>query len=174
MDLGFFHRSRIQLWVWILGPIALLAIAIVPAHMLLRGARSELAELDVLVSETPALKVSIREADAILSLVTPETGSIAAARDDAARRIDESAKRFGLNVRSLKVAEDVGDEPAYQIVKIAVQVQGSLRSIAQWAGEVQRPGLLIGVSAAQVSALGAPPDDTMSGDFTFVLHLRKP
>lgn len=172
MDLGRFARSRIQTGLWIGIPLILILLATVPSVLVLREARRGLNLRQALLDEMPVMEARARKTEQLLNSVTPLSGQAAFATEEATRRIDAAAKNSGLSIRSLKVTEGSLQTDGFQTIQMTAQVQGSLRAVAYWLDEVQKPGLLISVQSGGVQALGAPPEEAFAGEITLVLYLR--
>ncbi len=174
MDLGTFQRSRARLWAWIALPIALMACATVPTILLRREAQRELALRESLLDSIPAVERRVRRASELLQMVTPNAARHAETTQEATRRLDESANRAGLTLRALKVMEGIETDGAFRVVNMQVQAEGSLKAMALWLDEVQKPGLLMSIRAATINANIPMSTGLYSGEFMIALRLRSP
>jgi hypothetical protein len=172
MDLGFFESSRLRFWLWVSVPAVVVIAVTVASVAWLRQARQGLEERQALLADLPLLEVQVRKADALLKSVTPSAAQSALATEAVSRRLDQIAKNAGLTVRSVKFGESGEAFAGLVTLKVSVQIQGPLRAVVQWLDEIQKPGVLLGVGQAELTALSRPPDDTFTGDVALVVYLR--
>ena len=172
MDLGLFESSRLRFWLWISTPVVVAVAVTVLSLAWLHRERLGLEARRGLAEDLPTLEVQTRKAEALLTSVTLASDQAVAATEAVSRRLDEAAKNAGLAIRSVKFGESAETVAGLVALKVNIQVQGPLRGIVQWLDEIQRPGLLLGVVQADLSALALPPDDTFSGDLVLRVYLR--
>lgn len=173
MDLGRFERSRLLFWSWLIVPVALVLVTVAPSMLYLRRQREGLAQRQALLAKIPDLEALTKSVDALLRSATPMADQGAQAAEEATRRLDQAAKNAGLVIRSMKVEDGTVPVEGFHTVRITVQVQGALRSVVQWLHETQKPGLLLSVQGAGLTALSLPPDEAFAGELVLVLYLRK-
>ena len=172
MDLGYFVSSRLRFWLWISIPAALATVVTALSMVWLHQERQGLIERQALLADLPLIEVQVRKIEVLLKSATPAADRIAQTTDAVARRLDQAAKKAGLTVRSVKVGESGGVAEEFVTLRISVQIQGSLRSVVQWLDEVQKPGFMLSVNQANLTALSLPPDDTFAGDVALIVYLR--
>lgn len=173
MDLGRFERSRLLFWSWIAVPILIAAALLVPTVVYLGHQRDRLDLRRSLLGRIPDLEAQTKSIDGLLRSVTPTRELGPQAAEEATRRLDQAAKNAGLTLRSMKVEDGMGSADHFDTIRITVQVQGALRSVVRWLHEAQKPGLLLSVQGASLTALSMPPDETFSGELVLMLYLRK-
>jgi len=174
MDLGRFHRSRMTLGLWLGVPVLLVAMTLLPSSIYLRRVQKDLSERQRLQADVPVVEKRLRDISGLLKAVTPEAGRVMEATDETTRRLEAAAKKAGLSLRSLKVGEGEEQTDAdFHFLTIHIQLDGSLRSVVQWLDELQRPGILLEVRSATLTAVSLPPDQTVSGEVKIRIRLRK-
>lgn len=173
MDLGRFMSSRLRLGLWLGLPVVLMLAVTVPTYLMLSAAKKELRLHQEMQELLPDLESRCRKADQLWKMVTAPLRDSVMATDEVTRRINEAVANSSLVVRSVKVDDTVGQAGAFRTVRITTQIQGSLRDLVQWLDRVQKPGLLISVQSASISAMAAPPDKTVNAEFVMAVYLRK-
>lgn len=172
MDLGFFESSRLRFWLWLVVPaVAALGVTMGSAAWL-HQERHALETRRALLDDLPLLEVQVRKAEELLKSATPSGARTAQGAEAITLRLDQAAKQAGVTLRSVKFEEMGAASGGFVSGKIAVQIQGSLRAVVQWLDDVQKPGVLLSVAQAELSALGQPPDDTFSGELKLIAYLR--
>ena len=172
MDLGLFESSRLRFWLWLSLPavvaVAVTAVSWAWMHQERRGLDARQARLD----DLPLLEVQVRKTDALLKSVTPAASQAGLITEAVSRRLDQTAKTAGLTIRSVKFGESGAPAAGLVALKVSVQIQGPLRAVVQWLDEIQKPGVLLSISEAELTALSQSSDEMFAGDLTLLVHLR--
>lgn len=150
----------------------LIVAALVPSVLYRNYTRQHLAECENLLDALPLAEKRAHSAEQLLKAVTPTFALAPDATQDATRRLDEAATRAGLTLRALKVVEGAEDKNGFKSITLQVQTQGSLRSLVQWLDEIQRPGLLLGITSVAFNGLAPLSEGIYSADLRIALRLR--
>ena len=172
MDAGHFERSRLRFWLWIGTPLVLVLLSGIPSWLYLRHARRVLAARQAVLATVMPMEETLANVDTLLKQTVADARHRAEAVDDTTHRLTQAAQKSGLTIQSMEVDKNTGDSDGLKTIRIIVQGQGRLPAVVRWLAEVQKPGLLVRVNEAKVTALSLPPEDVVSAEFVILLFLR--
>jgi hypothetical protein len=174
MDAGRFERSRGRFWAWIVTPLALMVLAVVPSWVYLARVQHALAQRRTLLKSIAPVEARLRHSESLLRSLVPSLAHRAESADDLTRRISAAAQKYDFRLRAMDVDKETGDAGELKTVRVTVSGQGSLAAVVGWLRAVQTPSILLRVEKVRLAALGAPPDEAASADVVFVLYLGAP
>lgn len=172
MDLGRFERSRVRFWVWIAAPLALMVAACLPAWRYLEVSRQRLAARAALVAALVPLEERLATSETVLKKIVASADRGPEAVDQVTKCINHAAQLAGFTIHSLNVDKATAATEGFRVLRIAVSGQGALPATIRWLSEVKVPGLMLRVEAAKITALGLPPEDLVTAEFTFAIYVR--
>lgn len=164
MDLGVFVRSKTGLQLWLLAPVAVLALAAGGGAIYLRSGEKDILWRQDFLDTAPQLRAVLNNGLAIINNTYAVARNGGEARERLSATLNDTARRSGFTINTLSIDEVAGAQKGLRAI---VKGDGLLPGVMKFVDAVERPESLITVESFTLSSARPMANPIYTTDITF-------
>ena len=166
VDLGFFKRSRVDFWAWLVGPILLATVIHVSARVHHGNVDASLEWKKTFVRTVPGIEGKLDQANRVIDNFESHPVTTPSARELLGESIDAIARNCEFVVESLSIDRGITKEADHvAVLEVEVRGEGQLLNMTKFMDQLQEVDDLMDVASARIRVKNFAAGPLYYGEF---------